>query len=263
LVGYNTASYIRPFDRDGDLAGGTKFKEIVALSFSRLLIKDEIKKGSFTMHVHTGTLANAAAKSIIISDTNGDTSYKVNSPAGEYGLLYSGSVTTGASNNAIGLIYYQAGMVILTASVFNAHVGREGGPAPGSPTYATTNFFTGSAAHDDNHIRRALQIGTIDGVANGCRNRIKYISFNNTTELNSTIYFCRASHNEFNYSANPTYITGSKIRVKSNSFDQPNSYMTTVGMYSSDNELLAVAKLSEPLKKTPDNELTLRVRLDY
>ena len=43
----------------------------------------------------------------------------------------------------------------------------------------------------------------------------------------------------------------------------PRSYVTTVGLYSADNELLAVAKLSEPLKKTPSNEVTLRVRLDY
>ena len=90
------------------------------------------------------------------------------------------------------------------------------------------------------------------------------IDFNNTTELNSTIYFCRAGHNEFNYSSNPTYIDStSKIKVKNSSLDQPVSYITTVGLYSADNELLAVAKLSEPLKKTPDTELTLRVRLDY
>ena len=87
--------------------------------------------------------------------------------------------------------------------------------------------------------------------------------YNNTTELNSTIYFCRANHNDFNYSTNPTYLTGSKIRVKTNTFDTPVSYITTVGLYSADNELLAVAKLSEPLKKQPDTELTLRVRLDY
>ena len=53
-------------------------------------------------------------------------------------------------------------------------------------------------------------------------------------------------------------------RVKGdNPFAQPVSYMTTIGLYSPNNELLAVAKLSEPLKKTPSNELTLRVRLDY
>ena len=95
------------------------------------------------------------------------------------------------------------------------------------------------------------------------RNRIYNLSFNNTTELNSTIYFCRANHNDFNYSSNPTYLTNSKIRVKTSTADSPVSYITTVGLYSADNELLAVAKLSEPLKKTPESELTLRVRLDY
>jgi len=43
----------------------------------------------------------------------------------------------------------------------------------------------------------------------------------------------------------------------------PLSYITTIGLYSADNELLAVAKVSEPLKKDPTNELTLRIRLDY
>jgi hypothetical protein len=95
------------------------------------------------------------------------------------------------------------------------------------------------------------------------RNRIKGLSFNNTIELNSTIYFCRINHNEFNYSSNPTYLNNSQIRVKNTTSDNPVSYITTVGLYSSDNELLAVAKLSEPLKKDPNTELTLRVRLDY
>ena len=93
--------------------------------------------------------------------------------------------------------------------------------------------------------------------------RIDNISFNNTIELNSSIYFCRVNHNEFNYSSNPTYLTGSKIRVKNNSTDLPVTYITTVGLYSADNELLAVAKLSEPIRKDPNTELTLRVRLDY
>ena len=89
------------------------------------------------------------------------------------------------------------------------------------------------------------------------------ISFNNTTELNSTIYFCRANNNDFNYSSNPSYLSASKIRVKDNVSDPPLSYVTTVGLYSPDNELLAVAKVSEPLKKDPTDEFTLRVRLDY
>ena len=63
----------------------------------------------------------------------------------------------------------------------------------------------------------------------------------NTTELNSTVYFCRINNNEYNYSANPTYLSESKIRVKNNQIDAPVSYITTVGLYSPDKELLAVA----------------------
>ena len=60
-----------------------------------------------------------------------------------------------------------------------------------------------------------------------------------------------------------TQLTYSKIRVKNIASDMPISYVTSVGLYSADSELLAVAKLSEPLRKDPTNELTLRVRLDY
>jgi hypothetical protein len=96
------------------------------------------------------------------------------------------------------------------------------------------------------------------------RHRVYNLEFNNTTELNSTIYFCRAGTSEFNYSSNPTYVSGSEI-INKNSDEEnlPTSYITTIGLYSDANQLLAVAKLSEPLKKTPENELTFRVRLDY
>jgi len=104
---------------------------------------------------------------------------------------------------------------------------------------------------------------TNDALLTSIRKRIAKVCFNNTTELNSTIYFCRVNHNDFNYSSNPTYLSSSQIRVKNTQSDAPVSYVTTVGLYSSDNEMLAVAKLSEPLRKDPTNDITLRVRLDY
>ena len=112
-------------------------------------------------------------------------------------------------------------------------------------------------------MKTAITGATIQQLANGFRHRIQNVTFNNTIELNSAIYFCRINHNEYNYSSNPTYVSGSKLVVKNNVNDLPISYITTVGLYSSDNELLAVAKLSEPIRKDPNTELTLRVRLDY
>jgi|TARA_R110000824_G_scaffold248424_1_gene437512 hypothetical protein len=246
LVGFDHTGSVREFDRDGDLSTGTKLKECVFVNFARLLTKDEIKKASFTMSFATGgrVITPDFTNRETISDYEADTTYKVNSPAGEYGILYTAS--SPIAGTGVGLIYYQAGVAVLTSSLFDSEFGARAG------------------VYDTSSIAAVLTASNITASANGLRNRVYDIAFDNTTELNSTIYFCRAHHSDFNYSSNPTYLNGSKIRVKGNSkANQPVSYVTTIGLYSAANELLAVAKLSEPLKKTPSNELTLRVRLDY
>jgi hypothetical protein len=245
LVGYDETGAIRKFDQDGNLAaGGTKLNECVFINFARLLTKDEIKKGSFVLTALTGGTPAAPTDALTIADYGAASTYLTNSPAGEYAPLYTSSVGI-TSTSGVGLLYYQAGIAVLTASVFDGEFG-----APG-------------ASYDTSSIDAVLTGSEISSSCDGLRNRWQDCDYNNTTELNSTIYFCRAASNEFNYSSNPTYLSGSKIRVKNESTDSPSSYITTIGLYSEDNELLAVAKLSEPLKKDPTNELTLRVRLDY
>jgi len=260
LVGYDSTGAIRKFDQDGDLTGGTKMNECYFFNFSRLLQKDEIKKGSFSMSFITGGLNNALSGTRLqINDISASNDYRVNSPAGEYGLL-SASGPTGQGTKGIkvgdpvGLIYYQAGIVVLTSSIFSS--GSDATKRFGFKSFGErgANAQTSSAV---------LSGTTIEQNCNAVRNRLYNVSFNNTTELNSTIYFCRANHNDFNYSTNQTYLNASKIVVKNTGLDEPVSYATTIGLYSDDKELLAVAKLSEPIKKTPSNELTFRVRLDY
>ena len=264
LVGYDITGSIQRFDRDGDLTGGEKINDALFVSFSRLLCKDEIKKGSFNLQLGVAESRTAPfGKITTITDRNAATSYKVNSPAGEYALLYAtGNLDHGQTSggyHACGLLFYQAGIAVLTASILNTKGGGTGGQGAGLIENTghiqwinSTTSLTGAIVSEE-----------VSGSANALRERIQTLSFNNTTELNSTIYFCRANHNEFNFSSNPTYISNSKIRVKAQSSDSPVSYITTVGLYSADNVLLAVAKLSEPLRKDPTMEYTLRVRLDY
>jgi len=160
------------------------------------------------------------------------------------------------------LIFYQAGVAVITGGLFQKS-GR-GGLLSGSGGTQELSFSAGAANNTTLGIFDSVLTGSqISGACDNFRHRVYNLSFNNTTELNSTVYFCRANNRDFNYSANPTYLTASKIRVKEGITDQPVSYITTVGLYSPDNELLATAKLSEPLKKDPSTELTLRVRLDY
>ena len=160
------------------------------------------------------------------------------------------------STTATGLVYYQAGIAVLTASVLMS--GSTLGISASSGITEVQVDLAGQTMY------QALTSSALSASCDNVRHRINNIQFNNTTELNSTIYFCRAGTSEFNYSSNPTYVSGSEI-INKNSDEEnlPTSYITTVGLYSDANQLLAVGKLSEPLKKTPENELTLRVRLDY
>ncbi len=242
LVGHDATGNVMAFDRDGDLSSGDKISEAYFLNTSRLLSKDEFKKGAFRLTLLKGTYADPEdAPAVVVGDYGAAASHRSNSPAGEYAVLYTSSAETN-SESGVGLLYYQAGVCVLTASVFGASAQMNtGGTFPEA-------MLTGD---------------TIQNNATAIRHRFSNLSFNNTIELNSTIYFCQANANEFNYSSNQTYLTGSKIRVKDVSQDSPSAYITSVGLYSADNELLATAKVSEPLKKDPSSTLTLRVRLDY
>jgi hypothetical protein len=260
LMGYDATGSILEFDQDGNIdGGGTKHKECLFINFARLLAKDEIKKGSFSIQLG-GTqgfgAANTAADLLTITDAGAENSYKVNSPAGEYGILScsnAGGYDNTSENGLVGLLFYQAGIAVLTASVFLNPV------SVGGVLTAADSFMNVAGEN----ITTMLQSNAITASCDAIRHRWFDNSFNNTTELNSTIHFCRVNNNDYNYSSNPTYLSSSKIVVKNNTLDAPVSYMTTVGLYSADNELLAIAKLSEPLKKDPTNEMTLRVRLDY
>ncbi len=265
-------------------------RECIFLNFSRLLVKDEIKKGSINLKLGVGQFTASSKQQLTITDHSGSNGYYVNSPAGEYGILFaSGSdicfkKKTGASaytggRRACGLVFYQAGVCVLTASLFaTSSTNMPGGFLNNATVTGSSTGWHGATADPpratmtagaDHTLRQLIGTSahtgsTITDICDGIRNKFIDLSFNNTTELNSTIYFCRANHNEFNYSSNPTYLNNSELRVKGGDIlTPPRSYVTTVGLYSADNELLATAKLSEPLRKDPTNELTLRVRLDY
>ena len=291
LVGHDHTGAIRPFDLLGDneATASQKIHSCVFLNFSRLLVKDEIERGSFTMTLGTSSISAAYATEgpsgfhtpygaatdselATISDYGAKTTYKTNSPAGEYSILYKGSK---ADANAVGHLYYEAGIAVLqlTAGIrdlsrvklFQSRLqaGAYGtDDHQGILTSSTSGVTSALGGYWD--IEQAMVSGTVEQIADGVRHRLRNVEFKNTTDLNSTIYFCRAGASEFNYSSNPTYLSGSEIRIKDgNKFNAPLSYPTTVGLYSNDGELMAVAKLSEALKKDNTTDFTIRVRLDY
>ena len=93
------------------------------------------------------------------------------------------------------------------------------------------------------------------------------ITFQNETAINSTLIFCRAAPDEFNFSSNPTYTDSDGliqvIDTGNENTQKPFTMITTVGLYNEADTVLAVAKLSRPVEKNEEKDITFRVRLDF
>ena len=93
------------------------------------------------------------------------------------------------------------------------------------------------------------------------------VTFQNITNINSTLAFCRATADEFNFSTNTTFTdsTGriSVIDLGEESTQRAFTFVTSIGLYNAAGDLLAVAKLSRPIEKNDERDLTFRVRLDF
>lgn len=238
LLGFDVTGNVKNFTVN---TSSTTINNAIFIPFSRLLIKDEITKGNIQIVLGTSSFASpftGGTKTVTDSGASANTVY-ADSPVGEYYYLTSGGTTYGT-------VFYQAGVVVLNADTIN-----------------TTNWISSSQMAATGTTAQGFSSASITEIADSFRRVVSNIQFNNSTQLYSTIYNCRIDANEFNFSSNPTYVTGSLIRVKNNPTDKNYSYITTVGLYSDNDELLATAKLSEPLRNTDAVNYTLSVRLDY
>ena len=193
---------------------------------------------------------------------------------------------TSNTSEYVGLIWYDHGIMILDMGrVFAAGQHMSGAidamSIVASSVYggATTlgQVMLGSGSGGDNpnakFIPDLMVSASIDDIVDHLASTrfgsgsLTAATFQNVTGINSTLLFCRATADEFNYSSNPTFRdTSGNITViePGNSTGQRSfTFVTTVGLYNSNNELLAVAKLSRPVEKNDEKDLSVRVRLDF
>jgi hypothetical protein len=271
LNGHNEDGSIINFGLDSDaLTTNNLMQEAFFISIKRSQFKDRIKKGTVTAKI---TVSSGVV--ITISDLKNDSSTVTRTcETGEYGILFYKSVSGGSLDGSVtvdstilGLVFYEAGIIVVSPYVFSDF--SSGVDVTNSAAVITSNKYGILASVPTNNfnsstIGDAMINSTIDTCSTTFANLLTELWFMSVTELNSTVYFCRAFNNEFNYSSNPTYVSSGQIVVKeSDPMAQPVSYITSVGLYDDNNQLLAVAKLSTPIKKTPDTELIARVRLDF
>ena len=288
LLGNATSRFTAPFS---NLPANTKnnIDEALFINFKRLFVRDGIKRETFAIKLFqssslgmgaaiqktgiaatdsvgnlrvNGPGARPASGSAIYTDVGSSTSVEKSQTGGDVGNI----VNAANTGEVVGLMFYQQGICILDMKkVFWGDQTMSGSiNAVGATGKAN---LTGSFIP---HLLMSMSIDDIlDHVATtrfGSGSNT-FCTFQNNTKINSTLYFCRATADEFNYSTNPTYTKDNgEIVVIGNDQDgieKSFAFVTTVGLYDANEELLAVAKLSRPVEKNDEKDLTFRVRLDF
>jgi hypothetical protein len=188
--------------------------------------------------VSTVTYVDGGRVYNIVSGSNGSAA---NSP------LLSGAPAKGyTASGSYGLFLPDIGLVVLNPKALACPVGQGG--------LAITMTSTANSAANISNLQAIYQ--AISSSAN--------FQLNSQETLSSDYIFVRIQNAQYNYSTNPSFISGSSGEmIYSNFINSPQTYITTVGMYNNNNELLAVAKLSKPLVKDFTKEALIRVKLDW
>jgi hypothetical protein len=231
-------------------------QSIYVLAIDRSKYKQSLFPGSLNLAISGSTLE------LNLTDNSRDVSSITYCDAGRLFQIVSGSNGTATDTNVVsqvnpgmtisgsyGLFLPDIGAIILNAAALDLPVNR-GGVVLGTLHQSDTN--------NNNAARLYTAMNRISGVGTSS------FALNSQETITSDFIFCRARNAEFNYSENPSFISGSTGAVLYDSFvTNPQTYITTVGMYNDSNELLAVAKLSKPLKKDFTKEALIRVKLDF
>jgi hypothetical protein len=270
LLGDATANFSSPY---ASTTAANQIDAALFVSFKRLFSRDSIKMGTFAMQFYpTASLTSgvdtlfattAAPNYSLLSDTNAVTNQQISTNGGMVGNI----VNSANIGSNVGLLFYDAGIAILDLAKVTSASQHVTGTIH-SMNNAGQQIFSAS------FIPNLLVSASVDDIVDHiCYTRfssgsLSAATFQNVTNINSTIIYCRLGPDEFNYSSNPTF-TDSTGKLKVIEDDDVNNiqtsftYITTVGLYDGYNNLLAVAKLSRPLEKSIERDLTLRVRLDF
>ena len=210
---------------------GTVVNDIFVINISRARYKEALVPGSFNLTLGSGS------KTFKITDDSGTTNLTRFIGENRYYNIISGSngnyYTTGTPSEVVGFFLPDLNIAILNpSSSISASI------APSSAVSSSIRLF--------------------DSIKTGAS-----FTLNSSETISSRYFFTRVKNGDFNYTTNPSIIDDNGNILFSTLINNPQTYITTVGMYNDNNELLAVAKLSKPLVKDFTKEALVRIKLDY
>lgn len=298
LLGDSSQQFKAPFDSSSVSDG---IDVAIFIAFKRLFSRDQIKRETMAMRFFqtaSACVLGPTSNTTLdvppflngLGDNGGRTNINMTSLSGSaiytdigastnkltaFGGQVGNIVDSANTNRTVGLMFYDRGIMVLDAAKVTSGSQFMSGAIDAMHPLGqiTLGDKKTETAHKSKFIPDFVVSASIDNIVDhiaACRfgsGSQSAITFQNVTNINSTLIFCRASADEFNYSANPTFTdTENRIVVidaGQEDTQQTFTFITSVGLYDANDNLLAVAKLSRPVEKSPERDLTLRIRLDF
>lgn len=227
-----------PTDQIFSFGTGVDSNEILVINIARSRFRQKVDPGNWMLRIGSGSTPSQTAYSSFIDNSGAGETPEINEAGRIFGI-YSGSGGVTASSTQYGLFYPDQGVLVFHAGLLRSNLGLP--------------INSSSAVQARNHVTMSTWIS-----ASG------RFDARSEEKVNSTHYFVRVTNKQFNFSNNPTFVTGSTGTFRHPSMlRNPSVYVTTIGLYDNNNRLVAIAKLSRPLLKSFNREALIKVKLDY
>jgi hypothetical protein len=223
-----------------------------AISFERARYKQSLMPGTLTLELSgsLGVISLTDNSNYVASQTFNEAGRVFQLISGSAGIVTVTAATTtdgfSLNSGSYGWLLPDIGTILLNPFALSGSIAAGG-------IGLNYSVVSNSSGNNNQRLYRAISGSTA-----------ATFTINSQETITSDFIFVRPRSAEFNYSENPSFISGSTGEVLYPSFiNNPQTYITTVGLYNDTNELLAVAKLSRPLLKDFTKEALIRVKLDF
>lgn len=219
--------------------------DIYVISLSRSSYKESIK-GGFNLKLKSGSNILSLtddSNTDIVNNYIGSTRY-YNIISGSNGLLASGSSIINTTAGTYGMVLPDLGLIVLNPSAL-------------ALPFVSKGIGLTTLSNPSN-ISQRNEMGLLGLIQAG-----QYFEAYAEETVTSKYYYCRASNSDCNYTNNPSFIDGNGNIFTQSLIDSPTTFISTVGLYNDKHELVAVAKVSKPIKKQFTLETLLRVKLSW
>jgi hypothetical protein len=245
-----------------------KDTEIYILNAKRSLMKDRLNKKNWTIVLSGSNSVNTGGATPLHLTDDSNSVIAVATPAGPRYNIVSGSqgvVSKTAAIKTYGWYYPDQGTLVFSGAELSASI-----PGSGSTNGLVTQYNhkdyqgfgspgnSGNALENNNYGTALRFINCLKA------DSTSYMKFRDEEDLTSVSYFCRVHSGEANFSNNPTFTSGSLSEIRQTTMKgNPTVYITGVELYDTAGNVVAVGKLSTPLKKNFSSEATIKVKLTY